>query len=61
MMLYTNSSKLNIYDVTTKNLEYEFEFITEKNAVDKDVLLNVPNPLWNNAYKIPPSHRNQDE
>ena len=60
-MLYTNSSKLTIYNVTTKNLEYEFEFITEKNAVDKDVLLNVPNPLWNNAYNILPSHWNQDE
>ena len=26
-----------------KNLEDEFEFTTEINAVDKDVLLNVPN------------------
>ena len=61
MMLYTNNSKLTIYNVTTKSLEYEFEFITEMNAVDEDVLLNAPNPLWNNAYKIPPSHRNQGE
>ena len=30
--------------MTIKNLEDEFEFTTETNAVDKDVLLNVPNP-----------------
>ena len=41
MMLY---SKLSIYNVTIKNLEDEFEFTTKMNAVDKNVLLNVPNP-----------------
>ena len=30
--------------MTIKNLEDESEFTTETNAVDKDVLLNVPNP-----------------
>ena len=44
MMLYTTNSKSSIYNVTIKNLEDEFEFTTEVNAVDKDVLLNVPNP-----------------
>ena len=43
-MLYTTNSKSSIYNVTIKNLGDEFEFTTEVNAVDKDVLLNVPNP-----------------
>ena len=41
MMLY---SKLSIYNVIIKNIEDEFQFTTEMNAVDKNVLLNVPNP-----------------
>ena len=44
MMLYTTNSELSIYNVTIKNLEDDFEFTIEMNAVDKDVLLNVPNP-----------------
>ena len=44
MMLYITNSKLSIYNVTIKNLHDEFKFTTEMNAVDKDVLLNVPNP-----------------
>ena len=43
-MLYTTNSKSSICNVTIKNLEDEFEFSTEVNAVDKDVLLNVPYP-----------------
>ena len=44
-MLYTaNSSKLSIYNVTSKNLEDKFEFTAEMNAVNKNVLLNVSNP-----------------
>ena len=41
MMLYTTNSKLSIYNFTIKNLEDEFEFTTEMNAADSDVLLNV--------------------
>ena len=44
MMLYATNSKLSIHNMTIKNPEDEFEFTTEMNAVDKDVLLNVPNP-----------------
>ena len=44
MMFYTTNSELSIYNVTIKNLEDDFEFTIEMNAVDKDVLLNVPNP-----------------
>ena len=36
------SPKLSIYNVAIKNLEDEFEFTTDINAVDKDVLLNAP-------------------
>ena len=46
MMLYTTNSKLSIYSFTIKNLEDEFEFTTEMNAVDNDVLLNVTNPNY---------------
>ena len=53
MMLYTTNSKLSIYNVRIKNLEDEFEFITEMNAVD--VLLNVPNPGYGKMLtKYPP-------
>ena len=50
MMLYTINIKLNIYNVTIKNLKEEFEFTTEMNAVDKDVLLNVPNPNYETIF-----------
>ena len=63
MMLYTTNSKLSIYNVRIKNLEDEFEFITEMNAVD--VLLNVTNPGYGKMLTKypppPPSHGNQDE
>ena len=36
------SPKLSIYNVAIKNLEDEFEFTTDINSVDKDVLLNAP-------------------
>ena len=32
--------------MTIKNLEDEFEFTTEVSVVNKDVLLNVPNPEY---------------
>ena len=41
MMLYTATSKIIIYDVKIENLQSDFEFKTELNAVDKDVLLTV--------------------
>ena len=46
MMLYTATSKINIYDVKIENLHSDFEFKTELNAVDKDVLLTVPNSSY---------------
>ena len=33
-----------MYDVKIENLQSDFEFKTELNVVDKDVLLTVPNP-----------------
>ena len=38
------SEKNRKINMTIKNLENEFQFTTEMNAVDKDVLLNVTNP-----------------
>ena len=66
MMLYTTNNKLIIYYVTIKNLEDDFKFTKETNAINKDVLLNMPNPDYGRVqnmeeYKIPPPHRNQDE
>ena len=66
MMLYTTNNKLSIYYVTIKNLEDDFKFTKETNAMNKDVLLNMPNPDYGRVqnmeeYKIPPPHRNQDE
>ena len=46
LMLYTATSKINICDVKIENLQGDFEFKTELNAVDKDVLLTVPNPTY---------------
>ena len=45
-MLYTATRKVNIYNVKIENLQSVFEFKTELNAVDKDVLLTVPNPSF---------------
>ena len=66
MMLYTTNNKLSIYYVTIKNLEDDFKFTKETNAINKDVLLNMPNPDYGRVqnmeeYQIPPPHRNQDE
>ena len=66
IMLYTTNNKLSIYYVTIKNLEDDFKFTKETNAINKDVLLNMPNPDYGRVqnmeeYKIPPPHRNQDE
>ena len=66
MMLYTTNNKLSIYYVTIKNLEDDFKFTKETNAINKDVLLNMPNPDYGRVqnmeeYKIPTPHRNQDE
>ena len=66
MMLYTTNNKLSIHYVTIKNLEDDFKFTKETNAINKDVLLNMPNPDYGRVqnmeeYKIPPPHRNQDE
>ena len=46
MLLYTATSKINIYNVKIENLQRNFEFKTELNAVDKDVLLTVPKPNY---------------
>ena len=46
MMLYTTTSKINIYDVKIENLQSDLEFKTELNAVEKDVFLTVPNPNY---------------
>ena len=66
MMLYTTNNKLSIYYVTIKNLEDDFKFTKETNAINKDALLNMPNPDYGRVqnmeeYKISPPHRNQDE
>ena len=50
MMLYTTNSRLRIYNVTIINPEDEFKFTTEMNAVDKDVLPNVPNPDYGTMF-----------
>lgn len=42
-MLYTASSKINIYNVKIVNLQSDFKFKTKLNALDKYVLLSVPN------------------
>ena len=44
MMLYTATSTINIYDVKIENLQNDFQLKTELNAVDKAMLLTVPNP-----------------
>ena len=43
MMLYTTTSKINIYDVKIENLQSDLEFKIELNAVENDVFLTVPN------------------
>ena len=44
MMLYTATSKINIYDIKIENLQNDFQLKTELNAVDKVMMLTVPNP-----------------
>ena len=46
---YSNS-KVSIYNVTIKNIEDEFPLTAEMNAVNKDVLLNVPNPNYETMH-----------
>ena len=57
MMLYTATSKINIYEVKIENLQSDFEFKTELNAKDKDMLLKVPavkNPNYKNILSNNP-------
>ena len=39
-----------MYNVTIKNIEDEFPLTAEMNAVNKDVLLNVPNPNYETMH-----------
>ena len=50
MMLYSATSKINIHDVKIENLQSDFEFKSELNAVNKDALLTVPNPSYKSMF-----------
>ena len=56
-MLYTASSKINIYNVKIVNLKLnqsDFKLKTELNALDKYVLLSVPNPSYESMLSCYP-------
>lgn len=54
LMLYTASSKINIYNVKIVNLQSDFKLKTELNALDKYVLLSVPNPSYESMLSCYP-------
>ena len=54
-MLYTVTSKINIYDVKNENLQSDFEFKTTLNAVDKDVLIILPYPNYKSMLSDNPN------
>ena len=46
----TNASKIEIYSVKIKYINCEFAFETELNHLEKEVLLELPNPKYRELH-----------
>ena len=46
MMFHTTTKSVEIFNVTIQNTEGNFEFKTQLNKVEKDTLLSLPNPNY---------------
>ena len=46
MMFYTATKWIEKFDLTVQNIEENFEFKTQLNKVEKDTLLFLPNPNY---------------
>ena len=51
MMLQTMTRKIDVYEVEIADVEGKFKMSSELNLIDKDVLITLPNPRYEELIK----------
>ena len=46
MMLHTTTKKVEVFEIQIQDVASNFSFTTEVSKVEKDVLINIPNPQY---------------
>ena len=46
MMLYTTTKKAEVFEIQIQDVASNFNFRTEVRKVEKDILINIPNPQY---------------
>ena len=46
MMLYTTTKKVEVFEIQIQDVASNFDFTTEVRKVEKDILINIPNPQY---------------
>ena len=46
MMLYTTTKKVEVFEIQIQDVASNFNFRTEVRKVEKDILINIPNPQY---------------
>ena len=46
MMLYTTTKKVEVFEIQIQDVASNFNFTTEVRKVEKDILINIPNPQY---------------
>ena len=51
MMLHTTTKKIEIFDITIQDVSSNFNFTTEVSKVERETLINIPNPKYDEMIK----------
>ena len=51
MMLHTTTKKIEIFDITIQDVSSNFNFTTEVSKVERETLINIPNPKYDEIIK----------
>ena len=46
MMLHTTTKKVEVFEIQIQDVASNFNFTTEVRKVEKDILINIPNPQY---------------
>ena len=46
MMLYTTTKRVEVFEIQIQDVASNFNFTTEVRKVEKDILINIPNPQY---------------
>ena len=46
MMLHTTTKKVEVFEIQIQDVASNFDFTTEVRKVEKDILINIPNPQY---------------